>query len=305
MLSSSSPIGALRCRHTTRCLAAAAAGLAASPPAPTSSAASASPVTGSGLPPSTWGSCPSGWYLIPHSSIPAHLELPVVKHFDFLNHGAQYNILGEVMAMAEELDCVPLVEWFYSQLTITLPPTPAAEAIACYMNDQERLRCGLRNHSLGGTSSSDMLWSPELSRRVQERSTRDFCWVLTDDQRKTEKFLQETYVQWHHRADYLVSRKSREKREFRENITLQQVIMEGQERKRRMTRRREKAAVREAEIRSGKTTEWDTLTHDVLPRELREALDRDSDGMEDVRLSRAGTATGGWNRSHRSNPNFR
>lgn len=259
----------------------------------------------SAFPPSSWVGAPYGWYLYPNDITPADQELPVVKTFDFLNHGAQYNMLGQAMAMAEELQCFPVVEWFYSQLVITLPPTKEAEIIASYMNDQERLRCGLRNHSVGGTSTSGICWSEELSKRVTERSTRDFCWLLTDDQRKTEKFLQETYVQWHHRADYLVTRKSREKREFRQDITLHQVIMQGQERKRRMQRRREKESVRAENIKTGKETEWETFTHDVLPRELREALDRDSDGMEDVRLSRAGTATGGWSRSHRSHPNFR
>lgn len=225
--------------------------------------------------------------------------------FDFLNHGAQYNLLGQVMALAEEVRCFPTVEWFYAELTLTLPPTKEAEVIACYANDEERLRCGLRNHSRGGSNASGVMWSEELSRRVRERSESDFCWLLTNDQRRTQQFLQETFLQWHHRADYLVTRKSREKREFRQNLTLHQVIMEGQERKRRMQRRKERANEKEANIKAGKESEWDTFTHDVLPRELREALDRESDGMEDVRLSRVGTATGGWNRSQRSHPNFR
>lgn len=257
------------------------------------------------MPPSCWAGSPSGWYMYPNNTSPASEELPVSKTFHFLNHGAQYNLLGQAMALAEELQCFPIVEWFYAELTVTLPPTKEAEIIASYMNDQERLRCGLRNHSLGGAKTSGICWSAELVKRVQERSARDFCWLLTEDQRRTEKFLQETYVQWHHRADYLVTRMSREKKEFRQDITLQQVIMQGQERKRRMQRRKVRDSERKENIEKGRESEWDTFTHDVLPRELREALDRESDGMEDVRLSRAGTATGGWSRSHRSHPNLR
>ncbi|EPY41721.1 hypothetical protein AGDE_02203 [Angomonas deanei] len=208
------------------------------------------------------------------------------------------------MALAKELQCIPKVEWFFTELRFSLPPTREAEILANFMNDQESLRCGLRNSSRG-TSTSTVLWSQELADRVGRKAEEDFCWVLTDNQRKTEKFLQETYVQWHHRADYLVTRKSREKREFRPDMTLHQVIQQGQERKRRMQQRRNREMTREENIKAGKESPWDNFTHDVLPRELREALDRESDGMEDVRMSRAGTATGGWSRGYRSNPNMR
>lgn len=267
--------------------------------------AGSGPMKVSALVPSTWLSPHSGWYLFPNDTIPEHLELPVSKTFDFLNHGAQYRLLGEVMAVAEEIQCFPLIEWFYSQLTVTLPPTPDAETLASFMNDEERLRCGLRNHSVGGTASSGIRWSDELRNRAEQRAAGDFCWLLTDDQRKTQKFLQETFLQWHHRADYLVSRKSREKREFRQDLTLHQVMLQGQERKRRMQRRRERETERKVNLEKGVLSEYDTFTQDVLPRALREALDRESDGMEDVRLSRAGTATGGWSRSYRSHPNMR
>ncbi|KAL7706042.1 hypothetical protein N2W54_006763 [Lotmaria passim] len=255
--------------------------------------------------PACWSSKPAGWYLIPSSTVPETEELRVGKRFDFLNHSAQYLFLGQVMALAEEVKCIPRLQWFYTELSFQLPPTKEAEMLANYMNDQERLRCGLRNHSEGGTSSSDIAWSDELKTRVETRAAEDFCWLLTNNQRKTEKFLQETFIQWHHRADYLVTRKSREKREFRQDLTLSKVIQQGQERKRRMQQRRTRETQRQQAIESGRESEWDNFTHDVLPRELREALDRESDGMEDVRLSRAGTATGGWSRSMRSHPNFR
>lgn len=257
------------------------------------------------LVPSVWTTTPAGWYRIPSAAIAAPAELRVGKRFEFLNHAAQYAFLGKSMALAEELHCTPWLEWFYAELYITLPPTAEAELLANFMNDEERLRCGLRNHSDGGTSVSEVMWSPELQQRVTTRAEQDFCWLLTSDQRKTERFLQETYIQWYHRADYLVTRKSREKREFRQDLTLHQVIQQGQERKRRMQRRHRRESDHAEALATGKESEWDHFTHDVLPRELREALDRESDGMEDVRLSRAGTATGGWSRNMRSHPNLR
>ncbi|EPY23154.1 hypothetical protein STCU_01607 [Strigomonas culicis] len=256
------------------------------------------------LTPSCWTTAPAGWYLHPRSDVAEGEELRVSKLFEFLQHGAQYLFLGQSMALAGELGCVPRVEWFFSELFVTLPPVPQAEILANYMNDQERWRCGVRNSSKG-TSVSTVLWSRELAQRVEERAASDFCWVLTQDQGKTERFLQETYVQWHHRADYLVTRKSREKREFRPDLTLQQVIQQGHERKRRMQRRRQRDDARQANLAAGRESEWDNFTHDVLPRELREALDRESDGMEDVRLARAGTATGGWSKSYRTTSNMR
>lgn len=195
------------------------------------------------------------------------------------------------MAFAEELNCIPKVEWMYSDLTFTLPPTPAAEKLATFLNDQERLKGGLRNQS-DATSSSSTLWSPQLMARIQTKSEEDFCWCLTENVKRTEQFMQETYLQWHNRADYLVSRQSREKKEFRPDITLSQVIQEGQERKRRMQQRKLKSEEQLQLTKENKRSEWDNFVSDVLPRELRESLDRESDGMDDVRYSRTGSTSG-------------
>lgn len=257
------------------------------------------------LVPSTWSTAPAGWHLYPDTHTPEDTELSVSKSFDFMNHGAQYLFLGEVMALAEELDCIPRLAWFFSELRFTLPPTPSSEVQANYMNDLESQRCGLRNHSPGGVGSSTFVWSRALTDRVAHRAEHEFCWLLTKDQRRTQQFLQETFLQWHHRADYLVTRQCREKREFRQDLTLHQVIQQGQERKRRMQRRRSREEERADDIKHGRASHWDNFTHDVLPRELRDALDRESDGMEDVRLSRMGTATGGWSRSHRRQSGIR
>mmetsp|Transcript_38463 Transcript_38463/g.44787 ORF Transcript_38463/g.44787 Transcript_38463/m.44787 type:complete len:265 (-) Transcript_38463:65-859(-) len=251
--------------------------------------------------PSTWHSAPDGWFLVPSTTVAATEELKVRKHFSFLKQNSQYNLLGQSMAFALELKVVPVVDWFYSELTFTLPPTREAEILACFLNDQEKLHCGLRNQT-SGTSSSGAMWSPELMARVATKSEESFCWCLTDDTAKTQQFLQETLMQWHHRADYLVARKSREKKEFRQDITLTQVIQQGQERKRRMQQRKHKEEKKEEDLKAQRASEWDNFTADVLPREVREMLDRESDGMEDVRYSRSGSAVGGWGRR---GPNMR
>jgi hypothetical protein len=254
------------------------------------------------LVPSAWKHAPEGWVMFPSSSVDAGAELDVKKTLLFLKQNSQYNLLGQVMAFAGELNCIPKVEWFYAELTFTLPPTPAAEKLALFINDQERLRCGLRNQSKG-TSVSGMLWSPELTARVQTISEEDFCWCLTEDRNRTQQFLQDTMLQWHNRADYLVARKSREKKEFRQDITLNQVIQEGQERKRRMQQRKMKEVEKTELTKEKKLSEWDNFVADVLPREVRESLDRESDGMEDVRFSRNGSTTAGYGRSMRT-PGF-
>jgi hypothetical protein len=240
--------------------------------------------------------------MYPSTAVEVGTENNVQKTFCFLKQNTQYMILGEFMAFAEILGCYPKVEWFYSELTVTLPPTPAAEKLATFLNDQERMRAGLRNQS-SSTSSSSTLWSPELMAKLQTKSDEDFCWCLTDDTNRTRQFMQETLLQWHNRADYLISRKSREKREFRPDITLNQVILNGQERKRRMQQRKLKQEEHLHLTKESNQTDWDSFVTDVLPREVRESLDKESDGMDDVRFSRTGSTTGSVGKSLRT-PGF-
>ena len=239
--------------------------------------------------PSTWSSTPWGWYMFPDNSTPADVEWNVSKTFVFLNHSAQYRLLGQVMSYAEELRCIPLIHWFYAELTVTLPPTADAELIAKFMNDEERRLCGLRNQSRG-TSASDGLWSTELRRRLESDANNHFCWCLTGDVSKTDAFLSDTYVKWYHRSDYIISRMSREKKEFREDLSMKKVIVEGRERKRRMQRRKISEDQRAKDIAEQQRSEYDTMTADVLPRDVREMLDRDNMGSpEGPQLRPGGT----------------
>lgn len=273
-------------------------------PAPLSTTSSPSDFqTRNSFAPATWRSSPAGWFLFPSSNIPANMELPVTKLFDFNHNGAQVRLLGEGMAMAEELQCIPVVQWFFSQLTITVPPTEKGETLALYFNDVEHRTAKQRNGSVGGVAGAGVRWSEATRERVEARSREDFSWVLTVDKRRTLQFLQETFIQWHHRADYLVARMSREKREFRQDLTLGKIIEGAKERKRRMTRRKEREQKKAENIAAGRESEYDTFSHDVLPREIREVLDRESDGMEDVRMTR--NAPSVWNGSRRSTPNMR
>ncbi|CUG91157.1 Hypothetical protein, putative [Bodo saltans] len=256
----------------------------------------------SSMTPFAWSEAPEGWHMYPSTSVEIGRENNVQKLFCFLKQNSQYMILGEAMAFAEEIGCIPKIEWFYSDLTVTVPPTPAGEKLALFLNDQERIRGNVRNQS-SSTSSSNTLWSPQLLARLQTKSDEDFCWCLTDDTNRTQQFMQETYLQWHNRADYLISRKSREKREFRPDITLNQVILNGQERKRRMQQRKLKEEEQLQLTKDEKHSDWDNFVADVLPREIRENLDKESDGMDDVRYSRTGATNGSFGRSNRT-PGF-
>jgi hypothetical protein len=253
--------------------------------------------------PSTWRLTPAGWYCCPLSDVPTHLELSVRKNFSFMNHAAQYFFIGASMALADELKVYPKLEWLYSELSATIPFAEGQETLAAYMNDLETSWCGNRNLT-GHTGNSTVLWSSQLKERAESRARNEFCLMLTSDQKSTEKFLTETYVQWQHRADYLVTRKSRDKQDYRQDLTLQKVMQNGQERKRRMQQRKVRAEQSEAEaVATGNATKWDNFSHDVLPREVREMLDKESDGLEDFRMARGMAPSGATTR--RTLPNSR
>ena len=252
------------------------------------------------LHPPAWGGSVDGWFPVPSSDIPAGTSVPYRKLFSFLQPNAQYVLMGKVMALGDEVKVYPVVDWFYSELLVTLPTdNHASELIAKFMNDEERLTCRQKNTE-GRTVLSEMLWSNELQERITERTLGNFCWLLTGT-KQTREFMDGIYLQWLHRADYLVSRKSREKLEFRPDLSMTQVMQEGRERKRRMQRRVAQEKLHKEEIRTGKKSAWDTTVTDVLPREVRDMMDNERTGMEGFRITGSNNGTS----SKSSHPNYR
>jgi len=79
-------------------------------------------------------------------------------------------------------------------------------------------------------------------------------------------------------------------------MTLDQLIKQAQQRKRRVARRDEKnVATTEAQQKHEQqlaSEDAEELVSDSMPRDVRELLDRGSDGMDDVRKGRGGQVMG-------------
>ncbi len=129
-------------------------------------------------------------------------------------------------------------------------------------------------------------------------------WCLMNDKKSRNDFNQDIFLQWYHRADYLVSRKSREKKEFRNTLTLDQMMQSAAKRRRRKEARtaKEVAAAKPQPKRvspAGDEDEEDDISNyaaDMLPRELREQLERDSEdgGATDMIRHGKGRTTGSF-----------
>ena len=233
-------------------------------------------------------------------------SLPVQKVFSFKSQNAMYIWLGKVGWFADRLGVVPTIEWMCTEATVTIRPqlndgdvipggqlpleaVPDAERevlvsrsqlVAEYMNDAESQFGVVGSNMSQGTSVSTRRWNPKLDNKATVFAQETFCWL---NEKQTVKFSQETGMQWGNRADYLVARYSRQKKEFRKDLTLGKVIQEGKERRRRMERKKIKEVVKtsmkqEMDIPEGlDERELDNFTFsDTIPRDLREQMDHDA-----------------------------
>jgi hypothetical protein len=286
--------------------------------------------------PANWASLPAGWKVNKDAT-------KARKMFDFGAVPASCHWMGRVMLLANKLECYPEYDWFFQGIEVTIETTAVAETLALYMNDQESRHAMYKNMSEQTAANENICWDDEYVQAIQQQAEGDFGWIVSNDRGNTNQFTGETYLQWMHRADFLVHRKSRDKRELRQNLTLDQLISESQQRKRRVERRegkeklakemKEKMANPTLKLRTlasyGPTGALDkrtdkkeavgssrnntrsmpigaltgmgserparavrededgpTIINDVLPREVRDQLNQDSDGMEDVCSSR-------------------
>lgn len=211
------------------------------------------------------------------------LAAVMVKDFYFGEFGQAYRWMGRCTGLAERLQCHPELEWFYLGIKATVPCSAGGEALALFMNDTE-ISTGMKRNTTVGTGSGTVVWDTPLMESLEAECNDTFSWLLTTDRKQLTDFIQEVYLQWYHRADYLVHRKSRQRKDFRQNLTFDQLMQEAGKRKRRLERR--DARLKDNEKRTGPDGEPAPIVTDVLPRELREQLDREHDGMEDVRMAR-------------------
>ena len=268
-------------------------------------------------------------------SLPA--PLPVQKTFSFKSQNAMYLWLGKVAWFASTVEVVPTFDWMCSECTVTLRPllsaekdmlatassgilrsdsancdgdssSPSAAAVsrsqlvAEYMNDVESDLGVVGGNMSSATSKSEKQWDPNLDANATLHARENFVWI---NEKRAATFSQETGMQWGNRADYLVSRYSRQKKEFRKDLSLGKVIQEGQERRRRMERKKIKEVKREAvkqslDLPEGfDEKELDSFSfEDTIPRELREEMDHDTFSQDPYTSKPKGLAGGEGQLSH-------
>ena len=73
--------------------------------------------------------------------------LYISKTFSFGQFGPLYHWMGRVSAMAEQLGCFPDFDWFFLEVTATVPMTKEGLTLAWYMTDEEAMRANNRNTS--------------------------------------------------------------------------------------------------------------------------------------------------------------
>jgi hypothetical protein len=166
-----------------------------------------------------------------------------IKTFEMGDYGGMYHWFGSVMGAAKELHVTPRVDMFFTEVTLTFPLTEAGRRLALYANLQEYEKASRRNFSdgLGGGELGEAAVGipSHVLRRIEDRADTTFCWVLKQDKVQRDIFMSEIFLQWFHRADYLMRRKGKEKKEYRENMTLEQVLKSASQNRRRRTMKRE------------------------------------------------------------------
>jgi hypothetical protein len=172
----------------------------------------------------------------------------MIKTFELGDFGAFYHWFGAVAGLAHELGVTPKFDLFFTEVAITVPLTEAGRRLAVYSNQQE-IQKGLRKNFSEGLGTGDTQRSLALPKevldRVESRADTTFCWCLKQDKISRDTFMSEIFLQWYHRADYLMKRKSKGKKEYRENLTLEEVLKSAsQNRRRRVEKREERERLR-------------------------------------------------------------
>lgn len=172
----------------------------------------------------------------------------------------------------------PVVEWMWSEITVTMLSTPQTYQLAQYLNDLEVRFGKLRNQTRQeGMAPSGVRWSPELQRKIEDRASMGFLWMFNNDKNGIYRYMQSLFMQWSNRADYLIARKSRERKEFRPHLTLTEAMKEGAERKRRTERRKfkDRLATQGATALGMEKEDFERYSFDTIPRDVREKMMED------------------------------
>lgn len=187
-----------------------------------------------------------------NSAEPEGTNVFISRTFSFGHFGPLYHWMARVGAMADHYQTYPHLDWFFMEVTAAVPLTTRGLHLAWYMTDEEAVRGIVRNISpeapqfrpneslVAPSAGSDASLTPEMRRQIEEHALGQFCWVIAGDAEQRDAFTGDIYLQWYHRADYLVGRKAKEAAEYRNNLTLSQLMQSAsQNRKRRKQRAEE------------------------------------------------------------------
>ena len=102
-----------------------------------------------------------------------------IKCFAMGDYALVYHWMGRVNAMAAELDTFPLLDWFWTEVTVSVPMTENGLRLARYMNDQEMLRAHKRNTSPTSPSRSTASSSSPSSSTTSRAKETPLPWSVT------------------------------------------------------------------------------------------------------------------------------
>jgi len=104
---------------------------------------------------------------------------------------------GRVGAYQEEIKCYAGMEWFFKEIDVTITFGEGVSrdngiALALFMSDPSR--------------NAIVVEDSELAARVTERAEKGFLWTLHSNRGQRDQFTGDIYLQWYHRADFLMRR---------------------------------------------------------------------------------------------------
>lgn len=177
-------------------------------------------------------------------------DMYITRKFSFGHFGPLYHWMARVGAMADHYAVYPDLDWFFMEINAAVPLTRRGLNLAWYMTDEEAMRGESRNvsdvapqfqpeKSLAVAGNSDDALSPDKRREIEEHALGQFCWLIAGDAEQRDTFTGDIYLQWYHRADYLVSRKAKEYTEYRNNLTLGELLQSASQNRKRRKQRRE------------------------------------------------------------------
>eukprot|EP00760_Papus_ankaliazontas_P027447 PhM_4_TR3338/c0_g1_i1/m.12819 len=239
------------------------------------------------------------------------------KEFELGDVAGLYEWFGRCLKYVHMRTTVnPKIVWFYTSATVTFALDQHNDGdgraairsdqaqVAAFMDDTER-EYSMRRNTSKGVGFTGIVW-PDETRKAVADATDSFKQMYHQDKNRRESFINSNITQWTQRSDYLVRRYSREKIEFRQTMTFDDMLKSSPARRRRKERiqmriKEQNQAAVEEEVRRARAEEQMNEDENAeqdsdpimdvwagVPREKREFLQAEFPGDHDVRAYRQG-----------------